>query len=60
MDQFPAAHHSEKLLRQRVMGEEVKLCGVLGESRVGCRWIVETSAQRQVFSQQLYVILYPL
>lgn len=59
-DQCLAAHHSEKLLRQRVVREEVKLRGVLGECRMGGRWIVESSTQRQVFSKQLHIILYPL
>lgn len=60
INEFPAAYHSKKLLRQRVMGQEVELCGVLGECWVGGRWIVEPGAQRQVFSEQLHVILYPL
>lgn len=42
------------------MGEEVKLCGVWGEGRVGGRGIVEPRTQRQVLSKQLHVILYPL
>lgn len=52
--------HSEELLRQGIMGEEVKLCGVWGEGRVGGRGIVEPRTQRQVLSKQLHVILYPL
>lgn len=58
--EFPDAYHSKKLLRQRVMGQEVELGGVLGECWVGGRWVVEPGAQRQVFSEQFHVILYPL
>lgn len=54
------AHHSKELLWQGVMGEEVKLCGVWGESRVGSGGIVEPRTQGQVLSKQLHVILYPL
>lgn len=54
------AHHSKELLRQGVMGEEVKLCGVWGQRRVGGGGVVEPSAQRQVLSKQLHVVLYPL
>lgn len=35
--------HSEELLWQGVMGEEVELRGVWGEGRVGGRGIVESS-----------------
>lgn len=42
------------------MGEEVKLCGVWGEGRVGGRRIVEPRTQREVLSEQLNIILYPL
>lgn len=42
------------------MGEEVKLCGVWCEGRVGGGRIVEPSTQGQVFSEQLHVVLYPL
>lgn len=54
------AHHSKELLRQRVMGEEVELCRVWGEGRVGGRGIVEPGTQRQMLSKQLHIILYPL
>lgn len=54
------AHHAEELLRQGVVREEVELSGVRCESRVGGRRVVETGTQRQVFSQQLHVVLYPL
>lgn len=54
------AHHSEELLWQRVVREEVELSGVWREGGVGGRRIVETRAQRKVFSEQLHVILYPL
>lgn len=59
-DRCRAAHHSEELLRQRVVGEKVKLRGVLGECGVGGRGVVEPSPQRQVLPQQLHVVLYPL
>lgn len=52
--------HSEELLRQGVMGEEVELCGVWREGRVGGGRIVEPSTQRKVLSKQLHVVLYPL
>lgn len=42
------------------MGEEVELRGVWGEGRVGGRGIVEPGTQRQMLSEQLHVILYPL
>lgn len=42
------------------MGEEVQLCGVRGEGRVGGGRIVEPRTQRQMLSQQLHVVLYPL
>lgn len=42
------------------MGEEVELCGVWCEGRVGGGRIVEPSTQREVFSEQLHVILNPL
>lgn len=54
------AHHSEELLWQRVMRQEVELCGVWCECRVGGGGIVEPCPQRQVFPQQLNIILYPL
>lgn len=57
---FLVAHHAEELLRQGVVGEEVELGGVRCQSRVSGRRVVETGAQRQVFPQQLHVILYPL
>lgn len=52
--------HSEELLWQGVMGEEVKLGGVWREGGVGGGGVVETRTQRQMFSEQLHVILYPL
>lgn len=52
--------HSKELLWQGVMGEKVKLCGVWSEGRVSGRWVVEAGTQRQVLSQQLHIILYPL
>lgn len=54
------AHHAKELLRQRIMGEEVELCGVWGQSRVGGRGIVEPRPQRQMLSKQLHIVLYPL
>lgn len=42
------------------MGQEVKLCGVWREGRVGGRRIVKPSAEREVLSKKLYIILYPL
>lgn len=54
------AHHSEELLWQRVVGQEVKLRGVRREGGVGGGRIVESGAQRQVLSEQLHVVLYPL
>lgn len=44
------AHHSKELLWQRIMGEEVELCGVRGEGGVGSRGVVEPRAQRQMLS----------
>lgn len=52
--------HSEELLWQRVMRQEVKLGGVWCEGRVGGGRIVEPSTQRQVLSKQFHIILYPL
>lgn len=52
--------HSEELLWQRVVGQEVKLRGVRRESGVGGGRIVEPGAQRQVLPEQLHVVLYPL
>lgn len=52
--------HSKELLWQRVMGEEVELCGVRSEGRVGGGRIVEPGTQREVLPEQLHVILYPL
>lgn len=42
------------------MGEEVKLGGVWREGGVGGGGVVEARTQRQMFSEQLHVILYPL
>lgn len=42
------------------MGQEVELCGVWGECRVGGRRIVKPSTQRQMLAKQLNIILYPL
>lgn len=42
------------------MGEEVKLGGVWSEGGVGGGRIVEPGTQRQVFSEELHFVLYPL
>lgn len=53
-------HHSKELLGQGFMGEELQWGGRGQRTKIPRMRIVKPSTYRQVFPQQLQLILYPL